>query len=166
MLFALLTPLFSYLKVRERAGVALVSFEFWSSSFGMTFQFCLFQFWRVCQQLYGAILRFKFGGLRRLFFDYFGFSLILKGGSISDSVKKLHRLAVQNTNAVWNFYNAVSNNCLTFFLGKWCWWCRGRGTDQTASSCWQCDLETGFITIMLSYATYRNIWITTIIIKY
>ena len=54
--------------------------KFRSCTFGMTLQT---EFGPLCSNFYAASARVKFGGFCRLCFDYFGFSLILKGFSIA-----------------------------------------------------------------------------------
>ena len=48
----------------------------------MSFQFRLSNFGAFVSNFYVAFLRIKFGGFSRLCFEYFGFSLILKGFNI------------------------------------------------------------------------------------
>ena len=58
---------------------ANLSLEFRLSSLGMPFKIRCSNFGAFVSNFYGAFLRFKFGGFSRLWFNYFSFSLILKG---------------------------------------------------------------------------------------
>ena len=57
--------------------------KFRSCTFGMTLQT---EFGALCGKFYSASARVKFGGFCRLCFDYFGFSLILKGFNIGSKL--------------------------------------------------------------------------------
>ena len=41
---------------------------------------------KIFSNFYVAFPRYKFGGFSRLFFDYFGFSLILKGFNVGQEI--------------------------------------------------------------------------------